>query len=104
MPLGTGIRVGHSDLSIVDVEVTGATATGIDVSDESRVSLLGCDLHDNRGVALAIRPGTAARIAHSTFAQKWRGKSCAADRAAERRRFRRQCLRGRQRRRLQRLE
>jgi hypothetical protein len=68
-PLRTGVRVGHSDLSIVDVEVTGAITAGIDISEQSRVSLLGCDLHDNRGVAVAIRSGTSSRIAHSSFAR-----------------------------------
>jgi hypothetical protein len=65
--LGTGVRLANAEVSLIDLEVTGATSVGIDIGEQARVNIVGCDLHDNNGVALAIRPGTSPRIAHSTF-------------------------------------
>jgi hypothetical protein len=67
-PLGTGVLVKGSDLSIVDVEVTGAVHVAIAINDMSHASVLASDLHDNPGVALAIR-SASPRIAHNVFAR-----------------------------------
>jgi hypothetical protein len=65
--LGTGVLVRNSDLSIVDVEVSGATTIAIDVGGVSRPSVVASDIHDNPGAALAIRSGAEARIVHNVF-------------------------------------
>jgi PPM family protein phosphatase len=65
--LGTGVLIRSSDLAVVDVEVSGATAVAIDVGGASRPSVIGSDIHDNPGAALAIRSGAEARIAHNVF-------------------------------------
>jgi hypothetical protein len=68
-PLGTGLRVNDAELSVIDVEITGAVNVAIDLDDMARVSLAASDIHDNPGAALAIRSGAAARIAHNVFAR-----------------------------------
>ena len=65
-PLGTGVLVRNSSVSIVDVEVTGAVNVAIAINDMSGASVLASDIHDNPGAALAIRSATP-RIAHNVF-------------------------------------
>jgi serine/threonine protein phosphatase PrpC len=65
-PLGTGLLVRHSDLAIVDVEVTGAASVAIAFNDMAAASLLASYIHDNPGAALAIR-AASPRIAHNVF-------------------------------------
>jgi serine/threonine protein phosphatase PrpC len=66
-PLGTGVLVRNAELSIVDVEVTGAVAVAIDIKDRSRASIVAADIHDNPGAGLALRAGASTRIAHNVF-------------------------------------
>jgi hypothetical protein len=66
-PLGVGLLVTDSALSIVDVEITGATTVAIDFSDGSTGVLVGSDIRDNPGAALAIRARASPRIAHNAF-------------------------------------
>jgi hypothetical protein len=68
-PLAVGIRVEDSGLSIVDVEITGATKAGIEFSGGGVPTLLGSDIHDNPGAAVVILAGATPRIAHSAFAR-----------------------------------
>jgi PPM family protein phosphatase len=67
-PLGTGVLVRGSEVSIVDVEVTGAVHVAIAINDMSRASVIASDIHDNPGAALAIR-SASPRIAHNVFAR-----------------------------------
>jgi PPM family protein phosphatase len=67
-PLGTGVLVRGSDVSIVDIEVTGAAKAAIAIDDRSLASVVASDVHDNPGAALAIR-SASARIAHNVFMQ-----------------------------------
>jgi len=67
-PLGTGVLVRRSDVSIVDVEISGAVDAAIAIADLSTPDILASDIHDNPGAALAI--GSASpRIAHNVFAR-----------------------------------
>ncbi|MGE5814901.1 MAG: protein phosphatase 2C domain-containing protein [Acidobacteriota bacterium] len=68
-PLAVGIRVENSALAIVDVEVTGATGAAIEFTGSSAGALLGSDIHDNPGAAIAVRDGAMPRIAHNGFAR-----------------------------------
>jgi PPM family protein phosphatase len=68
-PLGTGVLVSNAELSIVDVEVTGAANVAIDINSMSRANVVASDIHDNPGAALAIRSDTSPRIAHNVFAR-----------------------------------
>jgi hypothetical protein len=68
-PLGIGVLVKGANVSIVDVEITGALTVAIDLSQMAGGSLTGSDIHDNPGPALAIRSGASPRIAHNVFAR-----------------------------------
>ena len=65
-PLGTGVLVRGSDVSIVDIEVTGAVNAAFAIDGLSLATILASDIHDNPGAALAIR-SASARIAHNVF-------------------------------------
>ncbi len=68
-PLGVGLLVRNSAISILDVEISGATKVAVDVAPGAAVSLVGSEIRDNPGAALAIRAGAAPRIAHGWFAR-----------------------------------
>jgi hypothetical protein len=66
-PLGVGVLVAGSSLTLVDVEVTGATTAAVAFTGGSRATLVGSDIHDNPGAALAIEAGASPRILHNVF-------------------------------------
>jgi serine/threonine protein phosphatase PrpC len=66
-PLGIGILVEGSGVSIVDVEVSGASTAAVSFARESAGALMGSDIHDNPGAALAISTGARLRITHNVF-------------------------------------
>jgi serine/threonine protein phosphatase PrpC len=66
-PLGIGIAVAGSDLSITGIEITGAATAAIHVDPSSRVRVIGGDIHDNPGPALVLQPGSNAAISHNVF-------------------------------------
>lgn len=68
-PLAVGIRVEESTLSIVDVEITGATAAGVEFSGGGAAALLGSDIRENPGAAIVVRGLATPRIAHNVFAR-----------------------------------
>jgi serine/threonine protein phosphatase PrpC len=67
-PLGTGLRLRDAALSIVDVEIVGATKAAIEFSGIGGV-LIGSEVHDNAGAAMVIRAGASPRISHNAFAR-----------------------------------
>jgi PPM family protein phosphatase len=68
-PLGIGVLVSGAQLSIADVEITGALNVAVGFDQTAGGSLSGSDIHDNPGAALAIRTGASPRIAHNVFAR-----------------------------------
>jgi hypothetical protein len=66
-PLGTGILVQNAGLTIVDVEISGATKAAVDFSGGRDAALIGSDIHENPGAAIAVRSGSAPRIAQNSF-------------------------------------
>jgi hypothetical protein len=72
-PLPVGILVENSALSIIDVEITGATRAAVELAGPGTSALMASHIRDNMGSALVIRDGHAPRISHSTFARN--GKS-----------------------------
>jgi len=68
-PLGTGVLVKGSNVSIVDVEITGALTVAIDLDEMADGGVTGSHIHDNPGPALTIRSGASPRIAHNVFAR-----------------------------------
>src|SRR5687767_11519338 len=76
-PLAVGIYVKDSAVSIVDVEITGATMAAVDLSGGGASALLASDIRDNPGAALVVRDGASPRIAHNSFQ-----RNAASERAA----------------------
>jgi len=68
-PLGTGVLVKDAQVTIVDVEISGALTVAIDLDQMAGGGVAGSDIHDNPGPALAIRSGASPRIAHNVFAR-----------------------------------
>jgi serine/threonine protein phosphatase PrpC len=68
-PLGTGILMADSEVSISDVEITGAARVAIDIGRGSRVRVVAGDIRDNAGAAMAVRSGATAAISHNVFAR-----------------------------------
>ena len=66
-PLGVGILVQGSGVSIVNVEVSGAATAAVSFARESSAELMSSDIHDNPGAALAIQAGARPRITHNVF-------------------------------------
>ncbi|MCA1562748.1 MAG: protein phosphatase 2C domain-containing protein [Acidobacteria bacterium] len=72
-PLGTGVLTADSELSMSDVEITGAARVAIDIGRGSRIRVIAGDILDNPGSALAVRSGAIAAISHSVFARNGTG-------------------------------
>jgi PPM family protein phosphatase len=68
-PLGIGVRVDGSGPSLVDIEVSGAATAALSFARDSTATLVGSDIHDNPGAALAIHAGAAPRITHNVFSR-----------------------------------
>jgi hypothetical protein len=68
-PLGVGISVTGGDLSIIDVEIVGATKAGIDFGIGSFATLLSSEIHDNPGPAMFVRAGANPRITNNVFSR-----------------------------------
>jgi hypothetical protein len=65
--LGVGVLVSGSGPSLVDIDVSGAATAAISFARDAKATLVGSEIHDNPGAALAIAAGASPRIAHSTF-------------------------------------
>ena len=68
-PLGVGILVAESAISLVDIEVTGAVTAGIYFESGTDASLIGSEIHDNPGTAVTILAGASPRITHNVFSR-----------------------------------
>ena len=68
-PLGTGVLVVESEVSIAHVEISGAADAAIDAGNGSRVRVVAADVHDNPGAAVAVRSSATAAVSHSVFAR-----------------------------------
>jgi hypothetical protein len=66
-PLGVGILIEGSGVSIVNVEVSGAATAAVSFARGSAGELMSSDIHDNPGAALAIQAGARPRITHNVF-------------------------------------
>jgi hypothetical protein len=66
-PLGVGIGVAGGDLSVIDVEIIGATRAAIDIGEDSSANLLANEIHDNPGSAIFVRSRANPRITNNVF-------------------------------------
>jgi PPM family protein phosphatase len=68
-PLGVGILVSGSGVSLVDIEVSGAARAAVSFVRDSTATLVGSDIHDNPGAALIISAGATPRVTHNVFSR-----------------------------------
>jgi serine/threonine protein phosphatase PrpC len=68
-PLGTGVLAIDSELSISDIEITGAAVAAIEIGRDSRVRVVGSDIRENPGAAVAVRAGADGSISHTVFSK-----------------------------------
>ena len=68
-PLGTGIFAKNAEVSVVDVEITGASNVAIDLREDARLTLLASHIHDNPGAAMMIRAGASPRVNQNVFSR-----------------------------------
>ena len=66
-PLGAGVLIRNSDVTLSDLEITGAHAAAVEYVGSKGGSIVAADLHDNPGAAIVVRSGAAPRIAHNAF-------------------------------------
>lgn len=66
-PLGTGVLVADADVSVIDVDISGAANVAVDVRNGARINLVGSVIQGNPGAALALAAGSVPRIAHNVF-------------------------------------
>jgi hypothetical protein len=51
----------------VDIEVSGASMAAVSFGRDTAAALVGSDVHDNPGAALAAQAGARPRITHNVF-------------------------------------
>lgn len=77
-PLGTGVVTRSAAIRLIDLEVTGAARAAFDLGSGTGVILLGSEIHDNPGAALALRADASPRITHNTFSNNGTSEQIAA--------------------------
>jgi hypothetical protein len=71
-PLPIGILVQDSTVTVINVEVAGATRAAVEFAGGGASRLIASDIHDNFGSALIIRDGNTSAISHNAFARNGR--------------------------------
>ena len=77
-PLGTGVLTRSSNVRLIDLEITGAARTAVDLGPGDNVMLMGSDIHDNAGVGIAVRAQASPRVAHNSFSNNSASEQAAA--------------------------
>ena len=65
-PLGVGVVARDGAVRLVDLEVSGASVSALDVG-AGEIALIGSQIHDNPGSALLLRTGATPRLAQNVF-------------------------------------
>jgi serine/threonine protein phosphatase PrpC len=68
-PLGVGIITRDAAVRLVDLEISGAVTSAVDLGSGDGLVLSGSHIHDNPGAGLMVRMGATPRITHNTFAK-----------------------------------
>ena len=66
-PLGAGVVVRNSTVTLSDLEIAGATTAAVEFAGSQGGSMVAGYFHDNLGPALVVRDGASPRIAHNAF-------------------------------------
>jgi hypothetical protein len=76
-PLGSGVLVRNSTVTLSDLEIAGARGAGVEYRGGNGGSIVGGYFHDNAAAAIAVGSGASPRIAHNAFV-----RNAASERAA----------------------
>jgi hypothetical protein len=76
-PLGVGVITRDGLVRLVDLEVTGATVSALDVG-AGEMTLIGSEIHDNPGSALFFGTGAAPRLTQNVFERNASSERAAA--------------------------
>ena len=76
-PLGSGVLVRNSTVTLSDLEIAGARGAGVEYRGGDGGSIVGGYFHDNAVAAIAVGSGASPRIAHNAFV-----RNAASERAA----------------------
>lgn len=68
-PLGVGIITRDAAVRLVDLEISGAVTSAVDLGSGDGLVLSGSHIHDNPGAGLMVRMGATPRITNNTFAK-----------------------------------
>jgi serine/threonine protein phosphatase PrpC len=66
-PLGKGVIVRNSTVTLTDLEITGARSAAVEYIGAQGGSIVAGNIHDNPGAAIIVRNGASPRIAHNAF-------------------------------------
>jgi len=72
-PLGVGVITRDASVRLVDLDITGAMTSALDLGAGDAVALLGSHIHDNPGAGLVVRTGATPRITNNLFARNATG-------------------------------
>ncbi len=67
-PLGVGVITRDAAVRLVDLDISGAVTSAVDLGPGDSLVLSGSHIHDNPGAGLVIRSGATPRITNNTFA------------------------------------
>lgn len=66
-PLGKGVIVRNSSVTLSDLEITGAQKAAVEYVGARGGSLFAGNFHDNPGAAIIVHSGASPRIVHNAF-------------------------------------
>jgi hypothetical protein len=66
-PLSVGIGTASGSVSIIDVEISGATKAALDFGASSTATLFGSEIHDNPGAGVIVRASANPRLISNVF-------------------------------------
>jgi len=66
-PLGVGVITRDASVRLVDLDISGATTSALDLGPGEALALLSSHIHDNPGAGLVVRAGAAPRITNNLF-------------------------------------
>jgi hypothetical protein len=82
-PLGTGVMTRSASVTLLDLEITGAARTAVDLGPGFPVVLQGSDIRENPGAGLAVRANAIPRITHNMFSRNGASEQVASSMVIE---------------------
>ncbi len=78
-PLTVGLRLAGSAVEVEDVEISGATTAGVEVSGADRSAVQFSFIHDNPGTGVIVRDQAAPRLQRNLIASNGGGQGAQGD-------------------------